>query len=247
MNKLIIANWKMKLSTKESLLLAKKFKASAIKIAKNKKLKSEIIICPDYLSLLSLTSLFKKSPLNLGAQDCAIATRGADTGEISPVDLKTLGVKYVIIGHSERREKLGETSELINKKIKAALENKLIPILCIGEKSTDKKAGRTKMVLTNQLRDALRNVKIQKASNLVVAYEPLWAISPGKAIIPTEAEAINTFVSEETEKILKKNIRVLYGGSVDHKNAPAFLQQKHIAGFLVGAASLKENFSNLWF
>lgn len=229
----------MQLSPKESITLAKKFKARAEK-------GSQIIICPDFLSLPLISPLLKRTAISLGAQDCANKERGALTGEISPADLKTLGVKYVIIGHSERREKLGENDQLINSKIIAALKNGLVPIICVGEKLTDKEAGRTRQVLNSQLRYALRGVKIKKASDLIIAYEPLWAIGTGQAIIPAEAELIASFLEKETKKILGKKIAVLYGGSVDLQNAPIFLEQNHVAGLLVGGASNRNDFYKIW-
>lgn len=239
MSKLIITNWKMQLSLKEAVSLAKKFKAQS------KKFQAKMIVCPDFLSLQPVSKILGRSAIELGAQNCASQNRGALTGEVSLLDLRTLGVKYVIIGHSERREKLGETSELINQKIKTALNNKLIPILCVGEKLVEKKAGKTRVVLINQLRLALKNIKINSAADLVIAYEPLWSISPGRPITSAEAELASIFINKEAAKILKKSVRVIYGGSVDVKNASGFLKQKHVEGLLVGAASLKENFSQI--
>jgi triosephosphate isomerase len=239
MAKLIIANWKMQLSPKEAVALAKKFKVKA------NKFRARMVVCPDYLALPLVAPVLKNSSIKLGAQDCASQNRGSLTGEVSPVDLREAGVKYVIIGHSERRAKLGESGALINLKLKEALKNKLIPILCVGEKLIEKKANKTRTVLAGQLRSALKSVKLKSASDLIIAYEPLWSISPGRPITPAESELINFFITKEAAKILKKNVRVIYGGSADVKNAVGFLKQKHVAGLLVGAASLKENFSQI--
>ena len=154
MKKIIIANWKMQLSLKESFSLAQKL---AVKL---KSVKNDIIICPDYLSLASVAALIKKSQIVLGAQDCAIADFGAYTGEVSPTNLKNLGVKYIILGHSERREHLHENSAIINNKIKAALKNKLTPILCVGEKLIERENGQAKEVIVEQLRHALNKIII---------------------------------------------------------------------------------------
>lgn len=234
MKKLIIANWKMKLNLNESLALAKKI-ADKLKKAKN-----DIVICPDYLVLNSVAAILKKSKISLGAQDCAITDFGAYTGEVSPFNLKTIGVKYVIIGHSERREHLHENSAIIDNKIKAALKNKLIPVLCIGEKLTERESGTAKDVLLDQLRRALTRVTL-KNNNLIIAYEPVWAIGSGKAIIPTEAEDIHSFIKTQASKILRKSVAVIYGGSVDSKNIASFAAQKNIDGFLIGGVSLKAN------
>lgn len=238
MNKLIMANWKMQLTIKESLELAKQF-AKKIK-TKN----SEVVICPDYVSLPFIGPVLKSSRLALGAQDAAILTKGAYTGEVSAANLKTLGVKYVILGHSERREHLHENSAIINNKVKAALENKLIPVLCVGEKLAEREAGETKEYLKMELQHALKGVKIKTAADLVVAYEPVWAISTNKnakPIRPEEANEIQKFIKERASKILKKQIRVIYGGSADASNASDLLAQENIDGLLVGGASLRLN------
>lgn len=236
MKKLIIANWKMQLSIKESLELAKKI------VTASKKSKNEIVICPDYAALPFIGPILKSSFVKLGAQDSGAFVKGAYTGEVSPLNLKILGVKYVILGHSERREHLHENSAIINNKIKAALASKLIPILCIGEKLTEKQNGQTKDYLKMELRHALKGVKIKNASDLVVAYEPIWAISTNKnakPIEPEEANDIQEFIAQETKRLLKQKIQIIYGGSAGSKNAVSFLAQANISGLLVGGASLR--------
>ena len=188
--------------------------------------------------------ILKKTKLTLGAQDSATDNRAALTGEVSPLNLKALGVKYVILGHSERREHLHENSAIINRKIKSALVNKIIPILCIGEKLTEREDGQTKLFLNEELHHGLKGVKIKTASDLVIAYEPIWAISTNKnakPMSPQEADEIQKFIRASAAKILKKNVRVIYGGSVDEKNAVSYLSQPNIDGALVGGASLKAN------
>lgn len=243
MKKLIIANWKMQLTIKDSLILAKK-------MTKNlKNFKSEVVVCPDYVSLPFIGPVLKKSPIILGAQDSAVANSGAYTGEVSPINLKILGVKYVIIGHSERREHLHENSAIIKDKIIAALANNLIPVLCVGEKLSEKKNGETKDYLSTELRHALKGVKIKTASDLVIAYEPIWAISTNKfarPMIAAEADSVQLFIKTRVAGILKKTVRVLYGGSVNPNNAEEFLTQKNIDGLLIGATSLKiKDFSSI--
>jgi triosephosphate isomerase len=150
----------------------------------------------------------------------------------------------VILGHSERREHLHENSAIINNKVKAALANKLIPVLCIGKKLTERKNGETKKYLLTELRHALKGVKIKKSTDLVLAYEPVWAISTNKnarPIEPTEANEIHSFIKQQSKRILKKEVRVLYGGSTNALNAKKFLEQAKIDGLLVGGASLKSS------
>lgn len=238
MKKLIIANWKMQLTIKESLELAKKI------VAVSKKSKNEIVICPEYAALPFIGPILKSSSVKLGAQDSGAFIKGAYTGEVSPLNLKTLGVKYVILGHSERREHLHENSTIINNKIKAALTNKLIPILCIGEKLTEKQNGQTKDYLKMELHHALKGVKIKSARDLVIAYEPIWAISTNKSakpIQPEEANDIQEFIAQETKRLLKQKVQIIYGGSAGPNNAASLLAQANIGGLLVGGASLKAN------
>ena len=234
MKKLIIANWKMKLGLNESLALAKKINT------KLKTDKNNVVICPDYLSLVPIANILKKSKIVLGAQDSSLADSGSYTGEVSPLNLKSIGVKYVILGHSERREHLHENSAIINDKIKAALKNKLIPVLCVGEKLIEREAGEAKSVIIDQLRRALNRIDV-KNNNIVIAYEPVWAIGKGQAINPVEAEEMHQFIKSQVSKILKKAVLVIYGGSVDSKNILSFMSQKNIDGFLVGGASLKSD------
>lgn len=233
--KTIIANWKMQLSLKESLELAKQ---SAKKI----KGKNKVVLCPDFLALPFVGPILKGTGLDLGAQNSALASRGAYTGEVSPLNLKALGVKYVILGHSERREHLHENSGIINLKIKAALENGLIPVLCVGEKLIIRKNGETAEYISQEIAHALKGVKIKKASDLLIAYEPIWAISTNKnarPMSPAEADNIHKLIAAKASKILKQPVAVLYGGSVNAANAAAYLGQENIAGLLVGGASLK--------
>jgi triosephosphate isomerase len=235
MKKLIIANWKMNLNFKNSLSLAKKMSRA------DSNYQNKVIICPDYISLLPVGKILKKSNISLGAQDSAITDFGAYTGEVSPVNLKDSGVKYVILGHSERREHLHENSAIINAKIISALNQGLVPILCIGEKLIEREEGKTKNYLSDELRRALKNVKIKKVSDLIIAYEPVWAISTNKAarsMSMGEADIIQQFIKKRVAKILKKNVKILYGGSINASNARDFLKQKNIDGLLIGGATL---------
>jgi len=238
MQKLIVANWKM---NPQSLKEAKRLFNSVknwIKRHSNVLKNIGIIICPPFVYLpgfaLSTSNLrHRTSNISLGAQDLFWEEKGAFTGEISPKMLKNLGVEYVIVGHSERRKILGETDEMINKKLKAAIKTKLKPILCIGETEKERTSGKTFQVLKNQLKKALNgtsNVKLQ-TSNLIIAYEPVWAIGTGNPCKPEDAKEVLLFL----RKILK--FPILYGGSVNSKIAKDYIEVG-FDGLLVGGASL---------
>lgn len=203
-----------------------------------KKSRFPVVACPDFLAISVVGKTFAKANIFLGAQDCAPAGRGALTGEVSATDLATLGVNYVILGHSERRTIAGESDELINQKIKTALVNGLVPIVCLGENLEAKEAGQAKSVLVRQLKKALKGVKVKKASEIIIAYEPIWAIGTGQAIIPKEANAIHHFLKASAFKLLKVKPRLVYGGSVTADNSALFLKEPQIDGLLIGGASL---------
>jgi len=236
MKKIIAANWKMQLKYQDSLELAKK-------IVKNlKKPSTEVIVFPEYLSLPAISQIFKKTKIKLGAQDGAANFLGAYTGEVTALNIKAAGASYVLIGHSERRQLLGETDELINNKIKSALAAGLTTIVCVGENLAQKEKGETKKVLLKQLKGALASLNSRtfvRPLKLIVAYEPIWAIGTGEAIIPAEANLIHTFLKKEIRKLIKQEVLIIYGGSVNLDNAEAFLKFPHIAGLLIGGASLK--------
>ncbi len=228
--KFIIGNWKMNPSSKEE---AKQLFSKIRKKLKNLKKKNlEIAICPPFVYL----SLFKnKSILSLGAQDVFWEEKGAFTGEISPLMLKDLGCKFVIIGHSERR-KLGETNEMIRKKIEAARKFNLMPILCIGSEEKDRRLERKDLL--KQLKEVLK--KIKRIPKIIFAYEPVWAIGTGKAADPLETNEL----IKELKDFLKLKFSIpnpifLYGGSVNSTNAISFISKEQIEGLLIGGASLK--------
>jgi triosephosphate isomerase len=227
MKPLIVANWKMNPQTMTEAELLFNLIQRGIKKSKN----VEVVICPPFLYISNLKS--QKSNLKLGAQDVFWERKGAYTGEVSPMMLKDLGCQYVIIGHSERRKYFGETEEMVNKKIKAALRAKLKPILCIGETKEEKREGKTLGVLRIQIKKALKNLTIKELNNLIIAYEPLWAIGRGTPCDPKEAKEVLLFL----RKIFKK-LLFLYGGSVNSKNAADYLKKAGFNGLLVGGASL---------
>lgn len=225
MAKLFIANWKMQLSPRQAERLALLFKK---KLAGSR---DKLVVCPDFLSLPKLAPILKASNISLGAQDCAPLLRGAQTGEISALDLKALGVSYVIIGHSERRSLCQEDSQLIKAKLKASFSAGLKPVLCIGENEAQKKQGKTKEFLRRQIKEALSGLKQLP----IIAYEPLWAIGSGRPASGKYLEEVIAFIYSELSKISSKKPLLLYGGSVDSN----FQQPVGIDGFLVGGASLK--------
>ncbi|MCX6797993.1 MAG: triose-phosphate isomerase [Candidatus Falkowbacteria bacterium] len=229
MSKIFVSNWKMQLNYSASLKLANDFKK------KFKNFSGLAVLCPDFLSLAAVAQIIKTTPLKLGAQDCSLRDQGAYTGEVSARNLKALGANYVIIGHSERRQYFFETEAIINQKLRDAQVDKLIPILCVGESLAERKVGLTKAVLKNQLRLALKNIK----PGLIIAYEPIWAIGSGRVAKSEEVELIHAFIKQEARQILKKAVKVIYGGSVTAADFASFKKTKNIDGFLVGGASLK--------
>lgn len=229
MSKLFIANWKMELSLKESLKLVKDFKKLFAGF------KSQVVICPDFLSLPILIPELSKSQIKLGAQDCALEKFGAYTGEVSAFNLKKLGVSYVILGHSERRQNFLEDDVLINRKIKAAQAAGLQVILCVGETAQERCNGQTFEIIKRQIKQALKGI----SKTLIIAYEPVWAIGSGRSATAFEAQEVHSLIKKEARQILKKEIKVIYGGSLNVKNSLDFRGAKDVDGFLVGGSSLK--------
>ena len=239
MKPLIIANWKMNPTTTKE---AKKFFGDFKKELKNIK-NAEVVICPPFV-YLATSDKRQATRIKLGGQDCFWEAKGAYTGEISPQILKDLGCQYVILGHSERRKYLGETNEMINKKIKTALKNRLRPILCVGETLEERKKGKTNQVIQRQLTKSLQNIQypVSSIQYLTIAYEPIWAIRTGNPCLPQDAKEVGLFIRKILSKILGKKIsescRIIYGGSVNSKNAADYIKKAEMNGLLVGGASL---------
>jgi triosephosphate isomerase len=228
-------NWKMHTTAAEAerLVLEMLEKLDNIKGV-------EKILCPPFISLVGINMMLENSSIKLGAQNMYFEAQGAYTGEISPVMLSEL-CEFVILGHSERRGYFGETDELVNKKVKAALAHKLQPILCVGERPPEKDAGKTEEVLNRQVTGALKG--IEPVPNLVIAYEPVWAIGTGKAATGEQAAATIQFIrdllAKQWDNSIAQDIRILYGGSVNGANIAEFISRPEIDGTLVGGASLK--------
>ena len=231
----IAGNWKMNTTVSEAAELVKEMCQGLDAIAGVEK-----AVCPPFISLEAVRKIIEGSSIKLGAQNLYFEEKGAYTGEISPLMLADT-CEFVIIGHSERRQYFGETGKVVNKKIQAALRVGLKPILCVGEKLKENEAGRTEKVIVEQLRSSLSG--IGAVDDLIIAYEPIWAIGTGRAATSKQANETISFIRHNVAKLYDEDIaqrmRILYGGSVNAANAAEFLSQPEIDGALVGGASLK--------
>ena len=238
----IAGNWKMYKNSKEAVALAKELKSN-LKNIKDR----DVLICPGFTALCCVYGEIKGSNIKLGAQDMHSEDEGAFTGEVSALMLKDF-CEYVILGHSERRQLFNETDEVVNKKIKKALEHGLKPILCIGESLEEREKNKTFDIIKNQLKNSLKNIKGIK--KIIIAYEPVWAIGTGKTATPEQAEEVHAFIREWVGKNYGSEaadkLRILYGGSVKPSNAKELMEKEDIDGALVGGASLDaESFSKI--
>lgn len=245
MNLTIAANWKMYKTTQETQDFMEEFKLLQEEFAS-----SQVVICPPFTSLSAAGELLSGTQYSLGAQNMLWESEGAFTGEISPLMLKDQGVNYIILGHSERRWIMGETNEQINKKLKAAFQNNLVPIFCVGETEENRKAGETDSVILEQLREGLKGINPADINDLVIAYEPVWAIGTGLAATKEDAvKVIEGCILKEMKDFMGDSdtrVRVLYGGSVKEDNIGDFVSAPGIDGALVGGASLKtDSFAGL--
>ena len=204
--------------------------------------KMESVVCAPALFLESLVSMSKNSDVEIGSQNMHFEDCGAFTGEISPVALEDLGVKYVILGHSERREMFNETDEAVNKKVIAAFNHHLLPIVCVGETLEQRESGIAKEFVKNQVQKALVGLSEEQAKSVVIAYEPIWAIGTGKSSTAQDANEmcayIRSVVGDQFSSDVAAAIRVQYGGSVKPENIKEYMAQEDIDGALVGGASL---------
>lgn len=230
---LLAGNWKMNTTVSKAVELARILRRSLDAITN-----VDRVLCPPFVSLEPVSRVLRGSSLGLGAQNMYFETKGAYTGEISPLMLVDL-CQFVIIGHSERRQYFAENGELINRKVRAALSSGLKPILCIGESLAENEAGRTEGLLSEQLESALTDIDI--SSSLVIAYEPVWAIGTGLAATGKQANRTIGFIRKQLARLPGKagEIRILYGGSVTAENVAEFMRQPEIDGALIGGASLK--------
>jgi len=233
----IAGNWKMHMTVSEAVALATEL------VAKLGKSNERVMIAPPFTALAAVAQVIKGSSLVLGAQNMGPETKGAHTGEISPLMLKDLGVKAVILGHSERRHSYLETDELINRKVLLALEQGLQPILCVGETLAEREAGRLEAVVGGQVREGLKGVSAEALAMVTIAYEPVWAIGTGKTATPEDADAVHGFIRTVLSSLYgeaaAKAMVIQYGGSVKADNAAELMAKPNIDGALVGGASLK--------
>ncbi len=239
MRKPIIAgNWKMNNTVAEAIALVEDIKrewsdGSGV----------DVVLCPPFTALKSVSDAVTGTPLDLGAQNMHWEASGAYTGEVSPAMLRELFCHYVILGHSERRTYFGETDEIVNKKMKAALASNLRPIVCVGEQLEDRDAGRTEAVVEEQVRGSLAGLSSREWTDVVIAYEPVWAIGTGRTASPEQAQDAHAFirsvVREMADESLSQSVRIQYGGSMKPANAGELLGQTDIDGGLIGGASLE--------
>ncbi|MDR2370885.1 MAG: triose-phosphate isomerase [Treponema sp.] len=233
----IAGNWKMHKTRAEAAELAKAL------VAELKDGKHKYLVAPTFTSLETVGPVVKGTNIRLGAQNMAAEEQGAHTGEVSVLQLKDLGVQTVILGHSERRHIYGEDDALINKKVRLALRHGLEVILCIGELLEEREAGRAEAVCETQTVKGLEGVSAGELSNVVIAYEPVWAIGTGKTATPEDADAIHAWVRKVIGKLYgadcAEKIIIQYGGSVKAENAAQLMAKENIDGALVGGAALK--------
>ena len=238
--KIIAGNWKMNMTPTEAVKLVETLKPLVVND------EVDVVFCVPAIDIIPAMEAAKGSNINIGAENMYFEEKGAYTGEISPNMLVDAGVKYVIIGHSERREYFAETDETVNKKVLTAFEHGLTPIICCGESLTQREQGITIDWIRQQIKIAFLNVTADQAKTAVIAYEPIWAIGTGKVATTEQAQevcaAIRACIGEIYDEATAEAIRIQYGGSVSASSAPELFAQADIDGGLVGGASLKPDF-----
>ena len=234
---IIAGNWKMNKTVTE----AREFMESLSTLPKSSDV--ETVICAPFIHLTTLIDLAKDTPLVIGAENAHYENSGAFTGEVSPHALNDMGIEYVILGHSERREYFNETDELINKKVHAVYSNGMIPIICVGESESEREANEQNNIVTEQVTKAMEGLTDEQAKSIVIAYEPIWAIGTGKSATENDAGEMATVIREHVQTIYNEqvasSVRIQYGGSVKPENIKQYMAQTDIDGALVGGASLK--------
>jgi len=236
--KIVAGNWKMNKLPSEAAALIDGIK-DLVKDVQG----VEVVVCPPFTDLKDAAAAVKGSNVALGAQNVAWAESGAFTGEISAGMLKDLGVEYVIIGHSERRQYFGETDETVNRLLKAALAAGLKPIVCVGEKLEEREAGQMPAVIEKQVKEGFADLSPEELAKVVIAYEPVWAIGTGKTATPKEAQEVHALIRRLLAEIanaeVAASVRIQYGGSMKPANAKELMDQPDIDGGLIGGAALK--------
>ncbi len=235
--KVIAANWKMYKTPDETFAFMQEFLREV-----SGHNRDEIVVCPPFVDIPTAVQAGRHTNVQVGAQDMYWEKEGAYTGQISARMLLAAGCTHVIIGHSERRQFFGETDDTVNKKLLAALDAKLVPIVCVGEHLHEREAGHTEAVVCRQCSGAFRSISGDRAAPIIIAYEPVWAIGTGKTATPAMAADAHRVIRAEVAKVLGQavadNVRILYGGSVKPDNAKSLMSQSEIDGALVGGASL---------
>ncbi len=242
---LIAGNWKMYLTVADAVELATAVAASCKGLTDR-----EVMIAPSFLAIVSVAEAVADSPVRVAAQNGAWKKEAALTGEISPFMLIDAGVDMVILGHSERRHIFGEDNDIINHRVLGALEYKVTPILCVGETLDQREQNNTFKVIEEQLTEGLKGVSAEQISEVVIAYEPVWAIGTGKTASKEQAQEVHAYIrsllAKQYKKTLADEIRILYGGSVKPENVDSLMAQPDIDGALVGGAALKaESFDRI--
>lgn len=241
--KIIAGNWKMNMTPSEAVALVNELKPLVVND------EVDVVFCVPAIDIIPAMEAAKGTNIQIGAENMYFEEKGAYTGEISPNMLNDAGVKYVIIGHSERREYFAETNETVNKKVLKAFEHGITPIICCGESLTQREQGITIDWIRQQIKIAFLNVTADQAKTAVIAYEPIWAIGTGKVATTEQAEevcaAIRACIGEIYDEATAEAIRIQYGGSVSASSAPELFTQADIDGGLVGGASLKPDFGKI--
>ena len=241
--KIIAGNWKMNMTPSEAVALVNELKPLVVND------EVDVLFCVPAIDIIPAMEAAKGTNIQIGAENMYFEEKGAYTGEISPNMLNDAGVKYVIIGHSERREYFAETNETVNKKVLKAFEHGITPIICCGESLTQREQGITIDWIRQQIKIAFLNVTADQAKTAVIAYEPIWAIGTGKVATTEQAEevcaAIRACIGEIYDEATAQAIRIQYGGSVSAASAPELFAQPDIDGGLVGGASLKPDFGKI--
>ena len=235
---LIVGNWKMFKTIPEGINLLNIIKAGVHKITE-----CDVAVCPPFTALAAISELIQETNIELGAQDMHYETEGAFTGEISPLMLKDVGCRYVILGHSERRSYFQEKDELINKKVIATLKYNIVPIVCIGETLEEREARRAFEVVKHQFDHSLMDLKSEEIERVIIAYEPVWAIGTGRTATPEQAEQMHSYIrrllNEKYGEEVAAHVKILYGGSVKPDNIAQLSTKPNVDGALVGGASIK--------
>lgn len=241
----LAGNWKMNKTVPEAVALARDLVQAVANVSDR-----DILICPTFPCLVPVAEVVRGTNVKLGAQNMYFEDSGAYTGEVSAAMLVSAGVEFVILGHSERREYFGETNQIVNKKLKKALEKGLAPIVCVGEKLAEREAGKAQSVVEDHVRGAFEGLTAADALKLTIAYEPVWAIGTGKTATPEDANAMHAFIRTVLTSIysaeVADKVRIQYGGSANDKNIDELMKMPDIDGALVGGASLKaDSFSRI--